>query len=215
MDNICQFSPLWQKPELVSKPQKDIESIRLKSLQLFLNKHRSQLVTSLGLDQILLECRSTIEQLLLDTTQENEILRRIRGIGVMMRTSPLEIVEASLTAWYASSVPAFTRDARDILLPDYGRPRRNLGLKSRQAQYGKIAAATGRPYPARAISPQFADRVVRLNQEYLLTVPLLKTPMTDLSGHLTLPFMNTALKAIRFHEEPPEPFRHFWLVSFW
>ncbi|EXV03679.1 hypothetical protein X797_003478 [Metarhizium robertsii] len=115
MESICQFSPLWRRSELVSKPQRAIEELRLQSLKLFLNRHRSQEVRNLTLNEILRECHSMFQQLLSDAAQGNEILQRIRDISMVLRTSPIGIVEATLRVWYASSVPVFTRDPQDGL----------------------------------------------------------------------------------------------------
>ncbi|KJK75531.1 hypothetical protein H634G_08895 [Metarhizium anisopliae BRIP 53293] len=115
MESICQFSPLWRRSELVSKPQKAIEELRLQSLKLFLNRHRSQEVRNLTLNEILRECHSMFQQLLSDAAHDNEILQRIRDISMVLRTSPIGIVEATLRVWYASSVPVFTRDPQDGL----------------------------------------------------------------------------------------------------
>ncbi|KID70246.1 mat1-1-2, partial [Metarhizium hybridum] len=105
MESICQFSPLWRRSELVSKPQKAIEELRLQSLKLFLNRHRSQEVRNLTLNGTPFQSPS----------HDNEILQRIRDISMVLRTSPIGIVEATLRVWYASSVPVFTRDPQDGL----------------------------------------------------------------------------------------------------
>ncbi|KAG5946830.1 hypothetical protein E4U53_006512 [Claviceps sorghi] len=77
MESIHHFSPLWERPELVSKPERAIEELRIKSLEVFLHRKRSEAAKFLSLNDIVLECTSVIQHLLKNHTDGNEIIQRL------------------------------------------------------------------------------------------------------------------------------------------
>nr|QDH06610.1 mating type A-1-2 protein [Epichloe glyceriae] len=115
MENIHHFSPLWERLELIFKPEQAIEELRIKSLQAFLHNHRSEAAKPLNLNQVVLECTCIIQQLLENNNDENEILQRLHNSG---QGDPLAIVKKALVLWYAGSCPIFSRDPHQGLPPD-------------------------------------------------------------------------------------------------
>nr|AKE48502.1 MAT1-1-2 [Ustilaginoidea virens]AKE48506.1 MAT1-1-2 [Ustilaginoidea virens] len=53
-----------------------------------------------------------------------------------------------------------------------GRFRTTHTAAARRWQYSRLAAGTGRAYPRRRLSPEFANHILNVEQEYLLNIPL-------------------------------------------
>nr|BAD72607.1 MAT1-1-2 [Ephelis japonica] len=117
MENIYHFTPLWHRIDLICKPDRALEAIRIKSLQTFLDKYRIEVSRPLSLDGMFFvsECIWIIQQLLEDHTDDNEILRRLRELE---QNDSLKTVRNSLNLWYDASCPIFSRDPHQGLPPD-------------------------------------------------------------------------------------------------
>lgn len=50
MESLYHFSPLWERPEFVSKPEQAIEELRIKSLEAFLHRNHSEAAKPLTLN---------------------------------------------------------------------------------------------------------------------------------------------------------------------
>ncbi|KAK5998933.1 hypothetical protein PT974_01317 [Cladobotryum mycophilum] len=95
-----------------------------------------------------------------------------------------------------------------------GRSRKTMEYEAREIQFIDLATKTGRQYPMSNPAELTANFAEDIDQEYLYTVPMVKKPITDLRGDLTLPFLTTAARAIRFEDEPDEVERGFFIMTF-
>ncbi|KAG5996501.1 hypothetical protein E4U54_002555 [Claviceps lovelessii] len=117
MESLYHFSPLWERPEFVSKPEQAIEELRIKSLEAFLHRNHSEAAKPLTLNDVVLECTSVIQQLLKNHSDGNEIIQRLRNHD---QDDPMAVVKSALVLWYAASSPIFSRGSQQGLFADSG-----------------------------------------------------------------------------------------------
>ncbi|PFH58376.1 hypothetical protein XA68_13740 [Ophiocordyceps unilateralis] len=118
MDSLFSFEPFWNNPDVLSWPRVAVDDIRIKSLNLYLNKHKGERPTPLGLDVVIDECIDIIETLFEDSEDDNEILKRLHSIGYRYTRDAMTIFRAGIAIWYSSAAPASTRDPLQGLHPD-------------------------------------------------------------------------------------------------
>ncbi|KAM0260915.1 hypothetical protein ACHAQJ_002535 [Trichoderma viride] len=61
---------------------------------------------------------------------------------------------------------------------------------------------------------QTATSVDNLDQEYLYNLPMVKKQISDSRGNLTLPLLTTAIRALRFEEDPDEIEQNLFMMTF-
>ncbi|KAF4333011.1 mating type 1-1-2 [Fusarium beomiforme] len=88
-----------------------------------------------------------------------------------------------------------------------------LSDEERLSQLKWLAHHSGRPYADDSPHEADADEVFDIGDEYLFHTPVVQKPRADLSGHLTLPFMSTAVHAIQRRHDPTET-NQFLILGF-
>ncbi|KAL6880924.1 MAT1-1-2 [Trichoderma novae-zelandiae] len=94
------------------------------------------------------------------------------------------------------------------------RPRSQLTVEECEKQFRELAAQTGCEYPSLIPALETAASVNHLDQEYLYNLPMVKKPISDPTGNLTLPFLTTAIRALRFGEDPDEIEQNLFMMTF-
>ncbi|PTB45237.1 uncharacterized protein TrAFT101_000694 [Trichoderma asperellum] len=94
------------------------------------------------------------------------------------------------------------------------RPRSRLNDEENKKQFHDLSSQTGGEYPYFNPSPETANSVESLIQEYLYNLPMVKKPIADSCGNLTLPFLTTAIRALRFEEDPDEIEQNLLMMTF-
>ncbi|RDA88969.1 hypothetical protein CP532_0635 [Ophiocordyceps camponoti-leonardi (nom. inval.)] len=120
MDSLFSFAPIWKHPDVLSYPDEDIETLRIRSLNRFLKTHKREFPTSLGLpvfSAVVDESFSIIQAMLEDSSDQNPILKRIRNFASFKKVGAMEIFSSSLAMWYSSAAPAISRDSLQGLNP--------------------------------------------------------------------------------------------------
>ncbi|PKK45562.1 hypothetical protein CI102_9515 [Trichoderma harzianum] len=94
------------------------------------------------------------------------------------------------------------------------RRRSRLAPDECKNQFSDLAMQTGCEYPCFIPAPETATSVNHLDQEYLYNLPMVKKPVSDANGNLTLPFLTTAIRALRFGEDPDEIEQNLFMMTF-
>ncbi|KAJ2978389.1 hypothetical protein NQ176_g3841 [Zarea fungicola] len=94
------------------------------------------------------------------------------------------------------------------------RERVTLSEGARAAQFRRLACKTGLPYPAREHSENAAHSTYDIDQEYLYNIPMIKKNINDLRGNLSLPFITSAIRGLRFEREPDEMEGDLFMMRF-
>ncbi|KKP01500.1 hypothetical protein THAR02_06404 [Trichoderma harzianum] len=94
------------------------------------------------------------------------------------------------------------------------RRRSRLAPDECKNQFSDLAMQTGCEYPYFIPAPETATSVHHLDQEYLYNLPMVKKPVSDVNGNLTLPFLTTAIRALRFGEDPDEIEQNLFMMTF-
>ncbi|KAL7963129.1 hypothetical protein V8C34DRAFT_310708 [Trichoderma compactum] len=190
MENVCSFEPMWKDFE-ADVPQKDIARIRLKSLEVFLRENK-----------------------FLDTEQPP-------SLEYIIATS-LEITNHLLCFWqgFLAMEKHFSARSGELIGLEHlsgiltNRRRSRLTPDDCKNQFSYLAMQTGCQYPCFIPAPETATSVNHLDQEYLYNLPMVKKPISDASGNLTLPFLTTAIRALRFGEDPDEIEQNLFMMTF-
>ncbi|KAH8171593.1 mating-type protein MAT 1-1-2 [Sarocladium implicatum] len=96
-----------------------------------------------------------------------------------------------------------------------GRQREALSTpEQRRCQFARLSEATGSPYKERELKERTALQAQDINQAYAYHLPMVKKAISDARGMLTLPFVTTAGRALRFEEDPPELEPDLFLMKF-
>ncbi|PHH90960.1 hypothetical protein CDD83_2088 [Cordyceps sp. RAO-2017] len=110
MESICAFEPFWKRSDVVSAAHDAIKDIRVRSLNIYLEKHKGESPPPLSVDTAISECLDTVKILFSDSKIDNHILKRIRDIGIHQHIDEMEVVWGVLAMWYSSAAPAVARD---------------------------------------------------------------------------------------------------------
>ncbi|KAL7917742.1 MAT1-1-2 [Trichoderma austrokoningii] len=94
------------------------------------------------------------------------------------------------------------------------RQRSRLTNEECTRQFQDFSSLTGGEYPCFHPSLETATSVDMLIQEYLYNLPMVKKPIADSCGNLTLPFLTTAIRALRFSEDPDEIEQNLFMMTF-
>ncbi|KAL7790732.1 MAT1-1-2 [Trichoderma ceciliae] len=94
------------------------------------------------------------------------------------------------------------------------RPRLRLTTEECENQFRDLAMQTGCEYPCFIPAPETAASMDDLDQEYLYNLPMVKKPISDSCGNLTLPLLTTAIRALRFEEDPDEIEQNLYMMTF-
>ncbi|KAL7947749.1 hypothetical protein V8C42DRAFT_315461 [Trichoderma barbatum] len=93
-------------------------------------------------------------------------------------------------------------------------PRARWTTEECKCQFLSLATQTGCEYPWFILVPETAASVNHLDQEYLYNLPMVKKPISDSSGNLAFPFLTTAIRALRFEEDPDEIEQNLFMMTF-
>ncbi|UKZ74127.1 hypothetical protein TrVFT333_001786 [Trichoderma virens FT-333] len=94
------------------------------------------------------------------------------------------------------------------------RQRYRLAPEECKNQFRDLAMQSGCEYPSFIPAPETATSVNHLDQEYLYNLPMVKKPICDSNGNLTFPFLTTAIRALRFGEDPDEIEQNLFMMTF-
>ncbi|KAK2673069.1 MAT1-1-2/MatA-2/Smr1 [Fusarium oxysporum f. sp. vasinfectum] len=88
MDSSFSFSPLWEDPAIIYKPEKALDALHAKILN------------------VLRSVFFVINQVMTDLSIDNELLNGIRATHIRLARydSPLNIIDAALVRWYTGAV---------------------------------------------------------------------------------------------------------------
>ncbi|KAL7938282.1 MAT1-1-2 [Trichoderma chlorosporum] len=104
------------------------------------------------------------------------------------------------------------------------RSRSRLTPEECKKQFRDLAMQTGCEYPYFIPAPEVSSTNIRLRWLILTKLPDgyfcessrsgVKKPICDSAGNLTFPFLNTAVRALRFEEDPDEIEQNLFMMTF-
>nr|BAE93601.1 MAT1-1-2 [Tolypocladium inflatum] len=118
MESICCFEPFYKREDVVFAPRDALDSIRERSLGLYLRKHKrerppppsDESMYSTSPIDVVADCTKIIRFLLRDSNSDNTILQRLHQVGIEHQIDAMSVVEAALAMWYNGAIPVITRD---------------------------------------------------------------------------------------------------------
>ncbi|KAL7894869.1 MAT1-1-2 [Trichoderma sp. SZMC 28014] len=130
----------------------------------------------------------------------------IKNIQIVFRLPSSATLLTSVFGEYYSSLR--------VKFDQASRPRSRPTNEECKKQFHDFSSQTGGVYPYFSPSLEAATSVENILQEYLYNLPLVKKPIADSRGNLTLPFLTTAIRALRFTEDPDEIEQNLFMMTF-
>ncbi|KYK59755.1 hypothetical protein DCS_00889 [Drechmeria coniospora] len=110
MESICTFEPFYLRGDIIGTPINNIDNIRVRSLNAYLDRHKLELPAYPSEEVAVRECTLVIHDLLRNIDEENDVLKRLHETAAQHRVSTFSIVRGALAMWYNSALPALSRD---------------------------------------------------------------------------------------------------------
>ncbi|KAJ6444134.1 mating-type MAT1-1-2 [Purpureocillium lavendulum] len=140
MDSLFSFTPLYESADVMQMPIEDIEEIRVRILNIFLARHKGKRPPYPSLSRVIVEVIEALRVLLEDKESPNTLLKRLHDVGHELHIHPRTVVQAALSTWYRSAIPAVSRD------PLHGH---RDGEPLHEDQNGNVSAVWNREYARR------------------------------------------------------------------
>ncbi|EXL50759.1 hypothetical protein FOCG_08968 [Fusarium oxysporum f. sp. radicis-lycopersici 26381] len=106
MDSSFSFSPLWEDPAIIYKPEKALDALHAKILSIILRKiDLPKEGEKFYPKDVLRSVFFVINQVMTDLSIDNELLNGIRATHIRLARygSPLNIIDAALVRWYTGA----------------------------------------------------------------------------------------------------------------